>query len=102
MVVEGDNLETEQWQVLFVYSTFVAHAAFASGSFTEILQRNSGNIVVSLAECSALLASSWVLADLGSGILHWSVDNYGNGRTVCILFLSKFRPIDHSTFVLSL
>ncbi|CAJ1932258.1 unnamed protein product [Cylindrotheca closterium] len=81
VVVEGDNLETEQWQVLFVCLTFLAHAAFASGAFTEILQRNSGNFAVSLVECSALLVSSWVLADLGSGILHWSVDNYGNGRT---------------------
>eukprot|EP00560_Eucampia_antarctica_P010054 CAMPEP_0197831326 /NCGR_PEP_ID=MMETSP1437-20131217/9219_1 /TAXON_ID=49252 ORGANISM="Eucampia antarctica, Strain CCMP1452" /NCGR_SAMPLE_ID=MMETSP1437 /ASSEMBLY_ACC=CAM_ASM_001096 /LENGTH=194 /DNA_ID=CAMNT_0043434185 /DNA_START=625 /DNA_END=1209 /DNA_ORIENTATION=+ len=27
------------------------------------------------------MSSSWLLADLGSGVLHWSVDNYGNGRT---------------------
>merc|ERR1712154_429317 len=25
--------------------------------------------------------ASWLSADLGSGILHWSVDNYGNGKT---------------------
>merc|ERR1711935_598959 len=24
---------------------------------------------------------SWSLSDLGSGVLHWSVDNYGNGKT---------------------
>merc|ERR1711981_1000467 len=29
----------------------------------------------------SLTLISWVLADLGSGVLHWSVDNYGNGRT---------------------
>ena len=28
-----------------------------------------------------ITAVTWAAADLGSGIFHWSVDNYGNGRT---------------------
>jgi hypothetical protein len=27
------------------------------------------------------LCAAWVAADFGSGVLHWSVDNYGNGKT---------------------
>lgn len=84
-MVEGDNLETQPWQVAFVSATFLAHAGFASGAFNEIVARNGGNVALSLAECTALLLSSWALADLGSGVLHWSVDNYGNGRTVRII-----------------
>lgn len=88
IVVTGDNLETQQEQVLLVYSTFAAHVAFAFGAFSEILQRNADDVVLSSAECAVLLVSSWVLADLGSGILHWSVDNYGNGRTVSFCLLT--------------
>lgn len=36
---------------------------------------------MTLLKSAAVLFSSWVIADLGAGILHWSVDNYGNGRT---------------------
>ena len=31
--------------------------------------------------CGAVIVSSWIAADFGSGVFHWSVDNYGNGRT---------------------
>ena len=30
---------------------------------------------------AAALAASYVLSDLGTGIYHWSVDNYGDGKT---------------------
>jgi len=47
----------------------------------QMLDINGGNVALTSTESIALLVSSWILADLGSGILHWSVDNYGNGRT---------------------
>ena len=30
---------------------------------------------------SAAMLASYVLSDLGTGIYHWSVDNYGDGQT---------------------
>eukprot|EP00980_Cylindrotheca_fusiformis_P017640 scaffold5529_cov117-Cylindrotheca_fusiformis.AAC.17 len=81
LVVDGDTLETQPWQVALVLTTFLCHGAFASNAFTEMLSVNHGNIQLTLIQSFALLVTSWLVADLGSGILHWSVDNYGNGRT---------------------
>lgn len=81
VVVEGDSLETQPYQVAMVAGTFVAHAFFASTAFTELLEQNGGNVAIAAAQSAALAISSWLLADLGSGVLHWSVDNYGNGKT---------------------
>jgi len=36
---------------------------------------------MTLFQVVGILICSWVSADFGSGVLHWSVDNYGNGRT---------------------
>ena len=30
---------------------------------------------------AAAMIASYVLSDLGTGIYHWSVDNYGDGQT---------------------
>ena len=40
-------------------------------------------MTIALTVLQTLLVTvfSWLMADLGSGVLHWSVDNYGNGRT---------------------
>ena len=46
-----------------------------------MLEINGGDFALTSVESIALVLSSWLLADLGSGILHWSVDNYGNGKT---------------------
>lgn len=82
VVVEGDSLETKPYQFAFVGTTLITHLLFASSSIMEIMtQFNNGNMVLGLTQSSLILFSSWLLADLGSGILHWSVDNYGNGRT---------------------
>lgn len=34
-----------------------------------------------VAGCAVALAASYLLSDLGTGIYHWSVDNYGSGET---------------------
>lgn len=80
-VVDGDSLETQPYQVAIVQATFAAHAAFAATSVSGMLEQSGGNVGLTVAQVAALTASSWVLADFGSGVLHWSVDNYGNGRT---------------------
>lgn len=81
VVVDGDTLETQSYQVAIVGATFVAHAYFATSSMAAILEQNGGDFGLSVAQVLCLTVSSWVAADFGAGVLHWSVDNYGNGRT---------------------
>jgi len=99
VVVDGDALETTNQQRIIVWSTLLGQFCIASYSVLEILQTNynqdlllsfmggDSNFVAPLAigwtllQTISLTLSSWTLADLGSGILHWSVDNYCNGRT---------------------
>jgi len=80
-VVEGDSLETKPYQQLIVGGTFTAHAFFASSSLLGMLALNQGNVIWTALQATGLSLLSWILADLGSGVLHWSVDNYGNGGT---------------------
>jgi palmitoyl-[glycerolipid] 3-(E)-desaturase len=101
VVVEGDSLETTNKQVAIVAGTFLAHASFATVNFLELLASNSNshNIIINgggaaaggvnniiiigmtILQTLGLVIGSWLLADFGSGVLHWSVDNYGNGKT---------------------
>jgi len=81
IVVEGDSLETQPYQVAAVTATFLGHAWFATHALQGMLAQNGGNLSLTAVQGLLLLVSSWVLADFGSGVLHWSVDNYGNGRT---------------------
>lgn len=81
VVVEGDNLETQPYQRAMVSATLASHLLFMAFSVSQQLDIYHGNIVATMAQSMAVVISSWVAADLGSGVLHWSVDNYGNGRT---------------------
>jgi hypothetical protein len=81
VVVEGDSLETTNWQRAVVWATFLGQFGFMATSFDEMLHVNQGDLTWTSLQAMMLLVSSWVLADFGSGVLHWSVDNYGNGRT---------------------
>ena len=81
LVVEDDSLETKPYQRAMVAGTFLGHGWFLASSFQEMLVQNGDNIGVTTIQAIALLVSSWTVADFGSGVLHWSVDNYGNGRT---------------------
>lgn len=81
VVVEGDSLETQPYQVAAVGATFLGHAAFATMAISQMMSLNDGNAALTSLESLAIIASSWAFADLGSGLLHFGVDNYGNGRT---------------------
>ena len=81
VVVEGDSLETTPGQMGIVSATFAGQAFFAANAIHTLLDQTDGNVGVTALASIATIVSSWVLADLGSGVLHWSVDNYGNGRT---------------------
>ena len=81
LVVEGDSLETKPSQVVTVVGTFLAHAWFASHAISGMLSAHGGDVSWTAAHALSLIVASWVAADFGSGVLHWSVDNYGNGRT---------------------
>jgi len=81
IVVDGDKLETEPYQVAMVATTFANHATIALFAMYQLLQINNFNPVLTVVQSVLCIASSWIIADFGSGVLHWSVDNYGNGRT---------------------
>jgi len=81
VVVEGDGTETTPFQVSLVLSTFIFHLLLIAMNTAELSSMNGGDIAKTAIQFTALLASSWISADFGSGVLHWSVDNYGNGRT---------------------
>jgi len=81
VVVEGDSLETQPYQMAAVAATFFSHASFAGLSINHLLDINGGNISLTAVQSLICIVSSWVAADFGSGVLHWSVDNYGNGKT---------------------
>ena len=81
VVVEGDSLETTPFQVGLVSSTFAVQAFFAANTVHTLFEQTNGDVGQTAAFSIATIAASWVAADFGSGVFHWSVDNYGNGRT---------------------
>lgn len=81
IVVEGDTTVTQPYQVGIVASTMINHMIVAIYAIYELLHLYNGAIIPTVALSVITSLSSWLIADLGSGILHWSVDNYGNGKT---------------------
>jgi len=82
IVVEGDSLETTPYQISVVTTTFLCHAVLAALCVQNTLDGTDQSLVgLEISKVIACLLASWWSADLGSGILHWAVDNYGNGRT---------------------
>ncbi|KAL7556367.1 hypothetical protein ACA910_006293 [Epithemia clementina (nom. ined.)] len=81
IVVEGDSTETEPYQQWMVALTFAGHAWFLLNAIQSMIVMAQGNIALAAGQAFVLTFVSWVLADFGSGVLHWSVDNYGNGKT---------------------
>lgn len=81
IVVEGDSLETTPKQVAIVSATFVGHVLFAANAIHSLLSQTDGNVELTAITSVITIIASWIAADFGSGVFHWSVDNYGNGRT---------------------
>eukprot|EP00555_Chaetoceros_dichaeta_P010777 CAMPEP_0198264134 /NCGR_PEP_ID=MMETSP1447-20131203/14905_1 /TAXON_ID=420782 /ORGANISM="Chaetoceros dichaeta, Strain CCMP1751" /LENGTH=362 /DNA_ID=CAMNT_0043952985 /DNA_START=39 /DNA_END=1127 /DNA_ORIENTATION=+ len=81
VVVEGDTTETQPFQVAIVATTMINHTLVGLVAMFQLLQINNGAIAPTLGLSAFTIFSSWLIADLGSGVLHWSVDNYGNGKT---------------------
>lgn len=95
MVAKGDSTETQPYQVALVTATMLAHATIITASANELITNTlaqastvAGDVPsLCLLTFSVLLkfltitVGSWVAADIGSGVFHWSVDNYGNGNT---------------------
>jgi palmitoyl-[glycerolipid] 3-(E)-desaturase len=89
VVVEGDALETQPYQVSMVLTATAWHACVTLISLSAIYSQSVAAATLNVFSASlytalALLVcgiSTWLAADLGSGVLHWAVDNYGNGRT---------------------
>mmetsp|Transcript_801 Transcript_801/g.1904 ORF Transcript_801/g.1904 Transcript_801/m.1904 type:complete len:358 (-) Transcript_801:378-1451(-) len=81
VVVEGDSLETTPQQIGIVFSTFVGQFLIALNAISQYLAQTDGNVELTAFTSLSVIVASWVLADFGSGVFHWSVDNYGNGRT---------------------
>jgi palmitoyl-[glycerolipid] 3-(E)-desaturase len=89
IVVEGDSMETQPYQVALVSITLLNHMYYILTSIIELYHINNNNntntillpLFMTVLQILGVSLFSWISADLGSGILHWSVDNYGNGRT---------------------
>lgn len=81
VVVEGDSLETTPQQVGIVSATFAGQAFFAANAINALFAQTDGDVGRTALTAAATIVASWVAADFGSGVFHWSVDNYGNGRT---------------------
>merc|ERR1712176_652459 len=61
--------------------TFLIHSIFAMNAIDQLSIQHDGNVLLTTIHVATIILSSWTLADFGSGVLHWSVDNYGNGST---------------------
>ncbi|KAL7522742.1 hypothetical protein ACHAWX_007442 [Stephanocyclus meneghinianus] len=81
VVVEGDSLETTSQQIGIVAATFAGHFYFAANAIAQLFSQTDGNAELTAVAALGTVIASWILADFGSGVFHWAVDNYGNGRT---------------------
>ena len=59
------------------------------GVHENILASGGGDDPLAYASLLAAAVGAWWLSDLGTGIFHWSVDNYGSKQTPVILGIRK-------------
>lgn len=75
-LVEGDILESTDQQRTIVYGSFAILAMLVAKS-VWLLNNNDGSVIGFII--AALVGFEF--ADFGSGVYHWSMDNYGNAKT---------------------
>mmetsp|Transcript_257 Transcript_257/g.508 ORF Transcript_257/g.508 Transcript_257/m.508 type:complete len:329 (+) Transcript_257:153-1139(+) len=72
----GQEILSSTWEHrAWVWSTTLLLSATFVKGFSDV-----DDVETAVLACGSL-AASYVLADLGTGIYHWAVDNYGSGRT---------------------
>lgn len=88
--IEGDSTEETPSQRLVVFMHFLLVGWNVLGSFTSLQLLNP----LTWLNIAAVASLSVILGDIGTGIFHWSVDNYGGIKTpvfgtVCAAFQGK-------------
>lgn len=81
-----DFVSTNEQRVQCAVHFGICGLLCARGVYLDCFMQEGGDmglVVVAevFARATAILFSSFVLADLGTGIFHWSVDNYGDKST---------------------
>eukprot|EP00798_Chlamydomonas_sp_ICE-L_P010508 gene10508-8475_t len=75
VIDEGLELKSNNTHMLYTFGSMTLMGAFEAQALSQV--HDSTDMVTA----AAALAAAYVLADLGTGIYHWSVDNYGSGKT---------------------
>lgn len=79
-LVDGDVLEASAGQRVVVAIVF-ALGACGSGRALLQLARSGTSPLVAVVGCLIALICALEFADIGSGVYHWALDNYGDGST---------------------
>ena len=74
---ENENLKSTMEHRLWVFGSI----ALMSGSLAQAANQAQALGPEGWIGLAAAMLASYVLSDLGTGIYHWSVDNYGDGKT---------------------
>jgi ubiquitin-conjugating enzyme E2 variant len=75
VIDENENLKSTTEHRLWTYGCM----ALMAGTFAQGINHVQGP--EDALGVAAALAAAYVLSDLGTGIYHWFVDNYGDGNT---------------------
>jgi len=64
-----------------VTSTLFGHLFITLSSIFNLYSSSSAEVSTTTLTLLATLLGAYLTADLGSGVLHWSTDNYGSKKT---------------------
>ena len=74
---ESENLRSTLEHRLWTFGS----VALMAGSTAQAAHQAQALGPAGWVGMAAALLASYVLSDLGTGVYHWSVDNYGDGKT---------------------
>ena len=82
-LVDSDSLAVTPFMIKLVTSTLFGHLFITLSSIFNLYSSSSSSAEVSTTTLTLLatLLGAYLTADLGSGVLHWSTDNYGSKKT---------------------